>query len=105
MPGVYDVGNQRLCWLAQMVEYWMGDEGHISRHDVKIVRPNVEGDSSWCRGTVTGKEALSETVGQVTCNAWIDNQYGERTTEGIIVVELPRRGGTGRHGSLLARPG
>jgi acyl dehydratase len=104
MPGIYDVGNQRLCWLAQMVDHWMGDEGHIARHDAKITRPNVEGDTSWCKGVVHTKQELSETVGQVTCETWIDNQYGEKTTEATIVVELPRRGGSGRHGSLIAHP-
>ncbi len=104
MPGVYDVGNQRLCWLAQMVEYWMGDEGHISRHDARILRPNIEGDTSWCKGVVQAVEPVSETVGQVTLDTWVENQYGEKTTDATIVAELPRKGSSGRHGSLLARP-
>lgn len=90
MPGVYDVGNQRLSWLAQMVEYWMGDDGHIARHDVKIYRPNVEGDTSWCKGEVTAKEPGRES-GTVTCAVWVENQYGETTARGTTDVELLRR--------------
>jgi acyl dehydratase len=91
MPGVYDVGNQRLSWLGQLVEYWAGDLGWVTYHDVKIRRPNVEGDTSWCLGEVTGKTEVDSSAGECTVSVRVVNQRDEATCDGVIRVRLPRR--------------
>jgi acyl dehydratase len=92
MPGVYDVGNQRISWLAQMLEYWMGDDGHLAQHDIRVVRPNIEGDTSWCKGTVLEVKPKDDSVSTVVIDVWVENQHGEKTAKGRSEVELPRRG-------------
>jgi len=88
MPGAYDSGLQRICWLGQICTNWMGDTGELLTLDVRLRRPNVFGDTQWCAGKVVAKDTEKSTV-DVELEAV--NQRGERTTEGTATIRLPRR--------------
>ena len=90
MPGGYDVGTQRISWLGNLLTHWAGDDGFARTLSVKLRRPNVFGDTSWCRGTVTGKR-MEDGVHLVDIAVRVDNQRGETTADGTASVELPSR--------------
>ncbi len=89
MPGGYDVGPQRISWLGQLVTNWIGDDGFMRMLDVKLRRPNIFGDVSWCRGTVTGKR-VEDGVHLVDLELRVENQLAEVTATGQATVELPQ---------------
>jgi acyl dehydratase len=90
MPGGYDVGPQRISWVGQLVTNWMGDEGFLCALDVRISRPNIFGDVSWCRGEVVGKRITADAY-LVDLAVKVENQRGEVTASGTAVVALQSR--------------
>jgi acyl dehydratase len=90
MPGGYDVGTQRVSWLGHLMTNWAGDDGHVRRLEVKLRRPNIMGDVSWCRGSVVDKR-VDDGVHVVDVEVRIENQLGEVTATGMSTVEVPRR--------------
>lgn len=93
MPGAYDNGPMRVGWIAHLVTNWMSDLGHLSQLNVRIRRPNLYGNTTWCRGRVVRK--VEELVGSrraVELELWAETQDGERNAEGTAVVLLPVRG-------------
>lgn len=88
MPGRYDSGLQRVCWLGQVATDWMGDDGQLRTLNVRLRRPNIFGDTQWCSGTVRGKRK-QDGRGLVDIALRAVNQVGDLTTEGEAVVELP----------------
>jgi acyl dehydratase len=90
MPGGYDVGPQRISWLGQLVTNWIGDDGFMRALDVKLRRPNIFGDTSWCRGRVTGKR-VEDGARLVDLEIRVENQFGEVTADGRATAELPSR--------------
>jgi acyl dehydratase len=91
VPGAYDYGPERVAWLGHVVTNWMGDRGRLARLAVQVRRHNLIGDTTWCRGTVTGAAAADER-GEVTLALTAVNQRGETIAAGQAVVVLPRRG-------------
>ena len=91
MPGGYDVGPQRISWLGHLLTDWAGDAGFVRMLDVKLRRPNIFGDVSWCRGTVTGKR-VEDGAHLVDLAVHVENQLGETTAAGTATVELPTHG-------------
>lgn len=87
VPGAYDYGPERVAWLGNLVTNWMGDEGFLARLHVKVLRHNMIGDTTWCRGEVTGKQA----AGPVHLALRAENQRGELTASGAATVMLPMR--------------
>jgi acyl dehydratase len=87
VPGAYDYGPERVAWLGHLVTNWMGDTGFLRRLNVRVLRHNLIGDTTWCRGTVTGKEP----GGIVHLALRADNQRGETTAAGSATVILPDR--------------
>ena len=90
MPGQFDWGPQRVCWLAQMATDWMGDDGVLKRMETRVRHPNVVGDTN----TVFGKVAGKSTVGGehlVELLVYNENQAGLATAESRITVALPVR--------------
>jgi len=87
VPGAYDYGPERVAWLGHSVTNWMGDAGFLRRLNVRVLRHNLIGDTTWCRGTVSGKDP--EGVVHLTLRA--ENQRGETTASGSATVVLPER--------------
>jgi len=90
VPAAYDYGPERVAWLGHLVTNWMGDAGWLARLDVQVRRHNLIGDTTWCRGAVTGR-ALADDRGEVTLGLSAVNQRGETIAAGRAVVVLPRR--------------
>ena len=90
MPGQFDYGPQRVCWLAQIVTDWMGDDGELRSLHASIRHPNVVGDTNTVRGTVMRKfEAAGD--GLVEVRVENVNQSGLPTAFATAVVKLPKR--------------
>jgi acyl dehydratase len=87
VPGAYDYGPERVAWLGHLVTNWMGDAGFLRRLTVKVLRHNLIGDTTWCRGRVTG----TAPDGAVTLEIDGTNQRGETIAAGTAEVLLPRR--------------
>ena len=58
--------------------------------DVKLRRPNIFGDMSFCRGEVAGKR-IEDGLHLVDLTIRVENQLGETTATGTATVELPSR--------------
>ena len=92
VPGAYDIGAQRNCWLGTVVTNWMGDEGFMTRLYAEYRRFNIFGDVQWGKGKVTGKRVANGSH-LVDMDVWFENQRGEVTTPGHATVSLPSRAG------------
>lgn len=90
MPGQFDYGPQRVCWLAQAATDWMGDYGTLKKLHASIRHPNVVGDTN----TVVGKVAKKyETDGQRLVELSIENrnQADLATAYATATIELPSK--------------
>jgi acyl dehydratase len=92
VPGAYDYGPERVAWLGHLVTNWMGDQGFLHRLSVQVVRHNLIGDLTWCRGRVAGRSE-EEGQGLVDLELEARNQRDEVTARGRARVVLPRRSG------------
>ena len=90
MPGQFDFGPQRVCWLAQIATDWMGDAGTLRKLNASIRHPNIVGDTNTVRGSVL-KKYQSNGQHLVELNIENVNQSGLPTAMGIATVELPSR--------------
>ena len=90
IPGAYDLGPQRGCWLIQVVLNWMGDDAFIRRFKYELRRFNIEGDTSWIRGKVTDKW-LEGRQYIVKCDVWCQDQREKVTASGYIEAVLPSK--------------
>lgn len=91
MPGQFDYGPQRVCWLAQIVTDWMGDDGTLRKLSASIRHPNVVGDTNTVFGEVAGKSVVAGE-GLVETTMRVVNQSGLTTAFGTALVALPMRG-------------
>ena len=90
MPGQFDFGPQRVCWLSQIVTDWMGDDGVLKQLQASIRHPNVVGDTNTVHGEVTKRfERNGERLVEVQVRN--ENQSGLATALGTAVVALPSR--------------
>ena len=90
MPGQFDWGPQRVCWLAQMATDWMGDDGTLKRMATRVRHPNVVGDTNTIFGKVARKySANGENL--VDLEVYNENQAGLATAKSTITVALPLR--------------
>ena len=92
MPGQFDFGPQRVCWLSQIVTDWMGDDGVLKTLNVQIRHPNVVGDTNTVHGEVTGKSVAGDEH-LVEVQVRNVNQSGLPTALGTATVALPSRSG------------
>jgi hypothetical protein len=91
MPGAFDIGHQRVGWVSHLLTNWMGDDGAMKKLRLRISRPNVFGDTTWCQGKVTGKRNV-DNEHLVDCEVWTQNQYGDVTGTGEATIALESRG-------------
>jgi acyl dehydratase len=89
MPGPYDNGLQRACWLTHALTNWMGDEGVLKTLKTRVMLPNVFGDTTRVTASVTGKSEDDSPVVEVELVA--TNQLGEVNTRGYATIQLPSR--------------
>ena len=91
MPGQFDYGPQRVCWLSQIVTDWMGDDGALRKLQASIRHPNVVGDTNTVHGEVTAKSVAGDEH-LVEVQMRNVNQSGLATALGTATVALPSRG-------------
>ncbi len=87
VPGPYDYGPERVAWLGHLVTNWIGDDGVLRRLNAQVLRHNLIGDTTRCRGHVTAKDA----GGVVQLALTATNQREETTASGTATVVLPTR--------------
>ena len=91
MPGQFDFGPQRVCWLSQMVTDWMGDDGILRKLHASVRHPNIVGDTNTVYGEVTKKYTEgNEHLVELTVRN--QNQSGLGTALATAIVSLPSRG-------------
>ena len=91
MPGQFDFGPQRVCWLCQMVTDWMGDDGLLRKMHASVRHPNIVGDTNTVYGEVT-KKYIEDDEHLVEVQVANQNQSGLATALGTAIVSLPSRG-------------
>lgn len=89
MPGPYDNGLQRACWLTHAATNWMGDSGVLKTLRTRILLPNVFGDTTRVAAKVSDKSDAGDNV--VTVELTGTNQLGEVNTQGWATIQLPSR--------------
>jgi len=87
MPGQFDFGPQRVCWLAQIATDWMGDDGTLKKLSATVRHPNVVGDTNTVHGTV-GKKFIDGDEKLVEVLVEVRNQSGLATALGIATIAL-----------------
>jgi acyl dehydratase len=90
IPRFYDHGAQRISWLGHLLTNWIGDNGFLERLYVKLLLPNIRGDTQWCKGKVARKYTQGDRF-LVDCDIWCENQRGERTATGTATTRLLSR--------------
>lgn len=90
MPGIYDVGYQRLGWLCRFVTDWMGDDAFLRTLSGTLRKPTIVGDVTTFSGRVSEKSVRGGRT-LVTCTLAGCNQNGEETVTGKAEVELLSR--------------
>lgn len=90
MPGIYDIGYQRLGWLCRVITDWMGDDGRLLELEGRLRRPNIVGDVTWISGRIAEKDVAGSSP-RVVCELVGRNQHDEVTVTGRATVELVSR--------------
>ncbi len=90
MPGIYDIGAQRLAWTCRYITDWMGDDAFLKKLTGWLRRPNVVGDVTRLKGKVKRKW-VEGGEHLVECEFRAENQEGEVTMPGHAVVSLLSR--------------
>jgi acyl dehydratase len=88
VPAAYDYGPERVAWLGHLVTNWMGPGAFLERLRVEVRRHNLVGDTTWCRGSVTGARVV-DGRGVVSIAVSGVNQRDETIAVGEAVVRLP----------------
>ena len=90
MPGQFDFGPQRVCWLGQIVTDWMGDAGTLKKLNASIRHPNIVGDTNTVFGEVV-KKTIVDGEHLIEVQVHNSNQSGLATALGSAIVALPSR--------------
>ena len=90
MPGQFDWGPQRVCWLSQISTDWAGDDGIIKKMDSQVRHPNIVGDTNTLYGDVARKY-VEDGEHLVDLDVWVENQAGLATALSRVTVALPVR--------------
>ncbi len=90
MPGQFDYGPQRVCWLAQAATDWMGDYGTLKKLHASVRHPNVVGDTNTVVGKVN-KKYINDDEHIVELLIENQNQSGLATAYATATIALPAR--------------
>ncbi|MBI4267325.1 MAG: MaoC family dehydratase N-terminal domain-containing protein [Chloroflexi bacterium] len=93
MPGQFDVGAQRVCWCAQIVTDWMGNDATLKKMSVSVRHPNIVGDTNTVYGKVLRKY-IEDGQHLAEVEMEIHNQAELVTTSGRATVALLSKGTT-----------
>jgi N-terminal half of MaoC dehydratase len=90
-PLAHDTGSQRIAWIENCVSNWAGDFSFLRALDVTLRRPCFRGDTTWVRGSVTGKRRTGRAPSErfeITCDLTAVDQRGETTATAQAVVQV-----------------
>jgi acyl dehydratase len=90
VPGIYDIAVQRTAWMTTLMTNWCGDDGWVRSVNSQFRKFNVEGDTTFITGTVTGKR-VERNLHIVDIEIRCMNQRDELQTPGSGTVILPAR--------------
>ncbi len=90
MPGIYDVGYQRLGWLCRFVTDWMGDDAFLHMLEGTLRKPTIVGDVTTFSGQVIARKVVDGRA-MITCKLVGKNQHGEETVTGFADIECVSR--------------
>lgn len=90
MPGQFDWGPQRVCWLSQIVTDWMGDAGILKKMVSQVRHPNIVGDVNTLYGNVARKYQQDD-LHLVDVDVRVENQAGLPTAMSRVALALPVR--------------
>jgi hypothetical protein len=90
LKDVMIMGNLKLAYLGNMLEDWVGDGCAIRRVSASYRGLDYVGDELRCGGQVASQYVV-DGRSYVECELWIENQRGERNTNGSAVILLPER--------------
>ena len=90
MPGIYDVGYQRLGWLCRFVTDWAGDDARLRMLEGTLRKPTIVGDVTVIGGRVVEKK-VTDGCAVVVCSLVATNQQGEQTVTGKAEIQLLSR--------------
>src|SRR5437870_1809348 len=85
MPGLFGMGNLRICYFHNLRADWLGDEGVIADFRCEFRGLNLKGDVLTCSGTVTGADAV-DGITTETVELAVTNQDDVDTTPGTATV-------------------
>jgi acyl dehydratase len=89
LPGPPIQGTFRYALLGQLIQGWAGTDAVLERIDVAYRGLDLEGDTISACGRVQRVEAV-ERGARVELEVWIENQRGERSTEGSASIVVGR---------------
>jgi acyl dehydratase len=87
-PAAFDYGPMRVTWTQTMITNWIGDDGMLTKHRARILKPNYHGDTIYITGQVSGVDAQA---GEVHFEMEGRNQLGEVVVDATATAVLPRR--------------
>ncbi|MCH2352049.1 MAG: MaoC family dehydratase N-terminal domain-containing protein [Pseudomonadales bacterium] len=87
MPGQFDWGPQRVCWLCQIATDWAGDNATVQKMDTRVRHPNVVGDTNTVYGKISKKYRNNEDT-LVDLEVWNENQAGLTTALSTVTLKL-----------------
>lgn len=90
MPGQFDYGPQRVCWLVQAATDWMGDDATLKKLVTQVRHPNVVGDTNTLYGTVARKYVEADEH-LVDLDIRVQNQSGNASAFTRATVVLSSR--------------
>jgi hypothetical protein len=83
-------GAMSMAFLAQLLTDWAGPGGRLASLDVNYRRPIQHDEELRCVGLITDtREEEDETL--VRLDVFIEDPRGDRPTQGVAEVVLPRR--------------
>ncbi|CAN5294075.1 MaoC family dehydratase N-terminal domain-containing protein [soil metagenome] len=90
IPGAYDIGMERQCFVSTLFNNWIGDDGFLWKFSIQFRQFVIYGDTNWYKGAVTRKY-VEDGRYCVDIDYQGVNQRGATTTAGSATVILPSR--------------
>lgn len=89
-PDYFDVGGQRISWMAHLITNWQGDDGFLRKLAGQVRMFNCYSDTTWFTGTV---RRVYEDGGEHLVDIDVQgiNQRHQVTTTASAAVSLPSR--------------
>lgn len=89
MPSVFAHGMLSMGFVGQLITDWAGNAS-LRRLGVRFASITWPGDVITCKGRVV-KKYQKEGKNLVDCEAYTENQNGQKTVIGTATVELPSK--------------